>query len=832
MMWLKLSARSVLRQRRRSLLTCSGMVLGLLASLWGWAMFDGINAQLIRNMTTNYTGHLQIQHKGYLDAGGLDRSFHREDVEPALREVGIAGHSVRLSGVGLLASDHHARGVLLTGVEPEHETTVTDLHRKLVEGEYLSSSRDDAMVLGLALAQALGVSLGDEVAIVVEGLHGAIGATRFRVAGIYDSGNAMVDGYQVFVKLRAAEALFSAPGRITAVALRLDALTDSERVEAAVGIRLSSTVLRVRGWRELLPSVARTVDFHASVIRVVMMVLLGVIALGVTSTLQMGVKERVREFGVMLSLGTSPAHLFRAIVYEGLWMAGTAFLVGWATMAGTVAWLARTGVDFSSHGQAFSTMQGASAIVVPVLQPDRVAEMGLGLLVITLLAAAIPARRAACIQPIIALRGQWAAPVARSARMRGEPQHSGRLPLNVALALRNLSRTPERTLLGLAALSFGLAAFIFVAAFAEGFLAQMVRNSTGLLTGDVQVQHPSFRVDQRPELAFEADPRWMERLRQMPLVRAVSQRVQAQATLGGARRAEPVTLMGIEPDQERQITFLERSIVRGKGLQSGRQVLIGSKLAERLDARVGEKVVVTAQDAKGQLASEALTVAGIFDTGSHGPDASMAFVTLSAAQRILALDGRVTNVLLRLHDAQTVPAAQGQLRAMLPANGELQAFAWQEMLPEVAQFANLVRHGLVLVLVIVFSMVSVVVMNTLLMSVSERKLEFGTLLAIGANAKSIVKMVLTEAGLLGVSGVLLGVALGTAVAGYASVTGITLDTHGSDAVPGITNTVHPELSVLLVALPAVLLWVLMLAASAYPAARTARLDPVQALRNN
>ncbi|SFU36640.1 ABC transporter permease [Pseudoduganella namucuonensis] len=828
MMWLKLSARSVLRQRRRSLLACSGIALGLVALLGAWSMFDGVNAQLIRNMTANYSGHLQIQRQGFLDKHSIDFAFRAEDVEPALRQPEIVARSSRLSGTGLLASGNNARGVLVAGVEPEREAEVTLLSRKLVEGGYLKTGGDSGMVVGASLARALSVAVGAEVAIVSQGMHGAIGAQRFRIVGIYDSGNAMVDSSQVFVTLPAAQELFSAPGRVTAVAMKLASLQDTERVRAKAGAALSGSDYRAWGWRQLLPSVAQSVDLHESVVRVVMLVLFGIVAVGMTSTLQMAVAERVREFGVMRAIGTEPGQLFRAIVYEGLLMASAAFAVGSTAMLALVAWLSRTGVDFSAHSQGMQMMQGASTIIVPELHGARVLEAGMGLLAVTLLATVMPAMRAARIAPISALRGQWRD--AGASRSQPTARRISRLPMNLRLALRNLNRSRVRTALGLAALSFGLGAFIFVGAFAEGFLSQMVRNATGLLTGEAQIQHKSFRFDARPELAFQAAPQWLERLRELPQVRALSPRVQTQATLGSARKAEPITLAGVDPAQERGVTFLDQAIRQGSALRSGQDVLIGRKLAERLDVRVGEKVVVTAQDAKGQLASEAFVVAGIFDTGSRGPDASMAFVGLSSAQKMLALDERITNLLLRLHPSADVPAFVRSLDGMLPADGALQALTWQQLLPEVAQFSNLVRHGLLLVLAIVFGMVSVIVMNTLLMSVFERRTEFGTLLAIGADAKSVLRLVITEASLLAAIGAATGIVLGGAIAWRLSVTGVTLAARGSDSLPGVTDIVHPVLSAGLLFGPAGLLCLLVLAASVYPAMRTVKLNPVDALR--
>ena len=830
MLLLKLSARNVLRHRRRTLLIGSAMAFGLSALLFGWAMFDGINAQLIGNMTANYSGHMQVQQRGYLDNGGIDLSFEPGQTAGLLDHPDIQAAAPRLSAKVLIASGTNARGVLLTGVDPVLEKTVTQLHQKISAGHYLLPEGRNQLVMGSSLARALSVEVGDEVSVIAEGWHGAVGAKRLQVGGIYDSGNAMVDAYQVFVGRTSAEDLLSAPGRLTSIAMRLRSVGDVERVRADLSGILPPD-LQVHGWRHLLPSVAQSVDLHANVIRTVMWVVFLVVALGMASTLQMAVAERVREFGVMSATGVSPWQLSRCIVYEGLWIAGGAFFVAAMLDASVVAAIGGQGIDFSAHNEAMRTMEGSTSFVHPSIDVSRFLEVGAGFFLVVLVATALPALRVAGLQPVAAMRARWRAASKPAAGPRLRLLNE-RLPLGMRLALRNLGRSPLRTGLGLGVLALGLASFIFVSAFAEGYLVQMTRNATGLLSGDAQVQHQEFRFDSRPQLAFADDAPWLARLDAAPGVLATSPRIQAHATLGSARGAEPVTLVGADPVRERAVTHVDKAIVEGAPLARPGDVLIGQKLARRLDVRVGEKLVATTQDTSGALASEAFRVSGIFSTGSHGPDVGMAIVHLGAAQSLLGLQGRATNVLLRLDDAVDAAALQRQLQAVLPENEPYRVFTWRELLPEVAQFSKLVRHGLGLVLAILFLIVAVIVANTMLMSVFERRREFGTLMAIGAYARAVVRMVVGEAFFLGSAGVLIGAGLGAGAALLAAVRGLRLDARGSDAIPGVTDTVHPLLSSALTGAPAALLLVLVVLVSLYPAVRTVRMRLVEALRQD
>ena len=208
----------------------------------------------------------------------------------------------------------------------------------------------------------------------------------------------------------------------------------------------------------------------------------------------------------------------------------------------------------------------------------------------------------------------------------------------------------------------------------------------------------------------------------------------------------------------------------------------------------------------------------------------MAQITLAASQKILGINGKITNIALRLQgdDAQRAAALQ-KLAAMVPP-GESRLLTWQQLLPQVAQISALLKHAQAVLLTIVLLMVSVVIMNTVLMSVMERTREFGTMLALGSRPGFIVRLVQLESGVLGVLGTLCGLALGGLLTAFAMRTGIDIQMHGA-SIPGVTNIIHPQLSVVVLALPGVLLPVLALLAALYPALRASRLEPVRAIRH-
>lgn len=404
--------------------------------------------------------------------------------------------------------------------------------------------------------------------------------------------------------------------------------------------------------------------------------------------------------------------------------------------------------------------------------------------------------------------------------------------LLAALALRNLGRYPLRSWLTLFAITFGIGAFVFVGSIANGFYAQIVENATGMVTGDAQIQHSNFKDDMKPGLSLPGGVPLLDRLRHMPGIAGASARVQTNAMITSAARSLPVTFSGVDPDTERQVTFLDKAVKEGHYLRQGhdKEIVIGRKLAELLHVRLGEHVVVMTQDVNGQLASESFVVAGMFYTGSHSFDDVIAHVTLPAMQKMLAMGDRITNIALRMRGGEEQLAASLRtVRSMLPGDA-IRLLTWQELVPATAKMNAALKGSLSFLLAIVLLMVSVMIANTVLMSVMERTREFGTMLALGSRPKMIVRLVQLESGVIGVLGTLSGLAFGGVLVAMHASGGIDMKMHAA-AIPGVTNIIYPKLSLPVLALPGVLLPLLALLAAVYPALRASRLEPVQAMRH-
>lgn len=824
----RLAWRNVLRNRRRSAITVASIAIGLAALTFVWAFIDGMNRQMIANTTRYLAGDVQVHRKGYHDDPTLDLAM--ADAHPVLQAVradaGVAAASLRLEGRALASRGDRSRGIVLVGVSPDEERQVTRLFDAVVAGRPLDAA--DGVLIGVQLSESLGLSAGDELLLVGQAYDGSLASARLPVRGVFRTNIDEVDGFVAVLPLETTRRFFAAPDGATAIALRLKDRGDVDAARDRLSSRLGERY-EVLAWPRLLPMVAVSARFHEVMAYVVLVVFFGIVAAAVANPVLMAVLERTREFGIMLAVGTSRSRLLRIVLYEAMLLGLIGLAAGNALGISTSAVFARVGIDLGAFGSAVRTMPGLEDIVYPVIRLDRSVMVSLVVFATACLTALYPALKASLLEPVAAIRG--IAGSEPGGHGRGRTTHAW--PVFMLIAARNLLRNPRRTAITAGGTAFGIVAFVFLFGYFDGFGEELVENTTRYVTGHAQVERQGFRRDLAPELAIEQPDALLAALRAAPEVAAAAPRVQAQALASSAARSEGILLLGIEPEAERQLTFIHRTVVEGRALAAAadREILIGRKLAEKLGVRLGEKLVVMAQAADGELGTAAFRVGGIFATESGSFDGAIAFVTLKASQSLLGLGPRVSTINLRLHDRSRIGAYLPALAARL-AMPAMHIAPWQELLPQVDEMVRLNRVISNIVVAIAFLVIAMAIMNTVFMAVTERTREFGVMTALGTPPAAIQRIVVYETLVMMVLASLVGYGVGGALVVWFGRKGIDLSGffQGYSAIPGLTGVVHPMLLPAHIGPPGAMLFVASVLVSLVPAARAARLDPVRAIR--
>ena len=401
------------------------------------------------------------------------------------------------------------------------------------------------------------------------------------------------------------------------------------------------------------------------------------------------------------------------------------------------------------------------------------------------------------------------------------------LGIVLTLAWRNLWRNHRRTLIMLTAIIIGVWAMIFMTALMRGMVDQMVFDGISVLPGHVQIHHPDFRDDPTvANLIPTPTPALREALGQAS---AWTARVRVPAVISSERDTRGITLLGVEPASEAEVSFIGEDMAEGRYLNStdDKGIVLGRKLVERLETSAGKRVVVMSQDPDNEIADRGFRIVGVFDAKLEAHEDSFAFVARDTLQTMLGIGEQVSEIAVLGNDYRHVDALSERIAAAAGPN--LEVATWHELDSFLGTMLT-VMDGFVLVwIIVIFLALSFGLVNTLVMAVFERVREIGLMLALGMRPGSILAQIVMESVLL----LLIGLAIGNVLA-WATIEplegGIDVSIVGEGMeMFGAASVLYPALTISDMVLANVVVIVLGFLASLSPAWRASRYEPVQAI---
>ena len=400
------------------------------------------------------------------------------------------------------------------------------------------------------------------------------------------------------------------------------------------------------------------------------------------------------------------------------------------------------------------------------------------------------------------------------------------------IAYRDLTRSRRRTFFTLLAVALGLALLIVLNGFIAGVVNDALQNSIRLQTGHVQVRAASFPDDKRSlqwQDLVDQPAAIVAQAAAMPEVAAAAPVLWADTVLNTSRESVGLQLFGIDVASS-LYDPIRTSLVAGDFLAANDRsgVLMGKRLADSLELQLGATVSLATIDANGQPQEALFVIRGLFDSGVLVYDEGTIFMPLEKAQAYTLTGDRASAVVLLLHDKDSAD----KVAAALTAPG-LQVQTWRELNAFFIQTMDTAMSFYMFLDVIVMLIVAVIIANTLLMAVFERIREMGILAALGMKRRQVMQMMIFEASIIALAGVVVGAILGLLGVAFLTQNGFVMG-----EMAGVASTI-PMSAVLyasfdLVTFAWLALWTFIIAllASLYPAWFAARLEPVEALHTN
>jgi ABC-type lipoprotein release transport system permease subunit len=345
------------------------------------------------------------------------------------------------------------------------------------------------------------------------------------------------------------------------------------------------------------------------------------------------------------------------------------------------------------------------------------------------------------------------------------PQRAPRMPLG-RIAWRNLWRNPRRTGLTTAATVFAVVLTLWTLALAAGSHARWIDTIVRLYPGHVEVSANGYRENRTLDHGMQLTPEsqraldglsegegWVPRLESWAL--AIPDR---DDSLGRA-----TWLVGVDPARERGVSRLGSMVGEGRFLdgEPGYEVVLGETLADNLDARVGDSVILLSTDYYGSQAADRFRVVGTVSVGEAAFDDYAAIVRLGDLQGFLEFPDGLSHVAVfaPAGEGEDVDLLETELSSIFDSSG-YEVVPWQQLIPDVVQMLILDDVGAWLMVAILVVVVGFGILNTILMSVFERVREFGVMRAVGMAPSMVFRLVLIESAVLAALGIGIGLLLG------------------------------------------------------------------------
>lgn len=411
------------------------------------------------------------------------------------------------------------------------------------------------------------------------------------------------------------------------------------------------------------------------------------------------------------------------------------------------------------------------------------------------------------------------------------------------IAFKNLFRHKLRTFVSVIAIAFAVMIVVFARGYITGLVDSFIADHIQYNSGHIKIVDRDYHEQERllplnyPVEGFEGQglEGMITSLEEIDSVERVIPRLKFGAMVSLGNELVTMSGWGIVPDQELAFTDIEHLLAEGRMVRSGQlEVVMGTALLEKINRQVGDTVTILSNTAFNSLTGVTYKIVGRLETGLKMLNEVVFYLPLDQVQRVLYMEGQVTELLLVTEDRNLVGQVLPEVNDLLkgsPGGDRYLALSYKEtsdVMPFM-EIAKLVYNQIYIFLVL---LACIVVVNTMIMIVKERTREIGMMAALGLESKNILQLFVIEGSIMGIIGSFVGAILGSIINGYLATNGIDF----SSALAGISSE-HMINSIIYTAsstgntIFAFFLGVVIVTlACIIPARRAARLEPTEAMR--
>ncbi len=407
------------------------------------------------------------------------------------------------------------------------------------------------------------------------------------------------------------------------------------------------------------------------------------------------------------------------------------------------------------------------------------------------------------------------------------------------IAARNLWRYKRRTLLTSILITLGVMSVLLFVSVSGSFKSMMIGQITDSMIGHIQIHKKGYlsSMDSLPldrNLTAKQVKKIGRLLKNNPDIEAFSPRIRLGAMFSNFSETTNIRLAAVNPEMEmKTVPLLASRIIKGKksGLIEQGEILIPELIAKGMKVKIGDSIVLVANNRDGSVNGQTFTVRGILE-GISGPGGRDGVMHISDARELLRIESKeASEIAIRLKTMGLLQTVYDQLRQELgPVKNRkgkpvFEIHTWEKLSP----FFNIARMIDLLTLFIKIMLVAIVlvsIMNVMIMAVYERINEIGTIAAIGTSPGKILALFVTEGLLLGILGTIIGIGLSLGGIAWMNTSGLSFDFGRQKGL-----LLSPTIGSTEIVIVAGIVIAIAVLGSLQPAVKAARMDPIKALRH-
>jgi len=403
-MLIKLAWRNIWRNKKRSLITITAIVIAVFLAISMRSLQLGMYDNMIKNVVGSYSGHVQIHSNGYWEEQTIDNAFlYNDSLIKIIENNTNVDHTTKRIQSGCLSSFKDlSKFVFVNGIEPQKEQLMTNWNKRLMEGKLLTSN-SNSINIGKGIAKYYNIKIGDTLIFVGQGYHGMQAVGAFPVCGILDMKNPNLNNVSVFMSLSTAQDFLSANDLMTHLIINKKEYTDEESIVSSLSENFKEEY-EIMTWQEMMPEIEQVIQADSAGGLVMIFILYMIITFGIFGTVLMMTQERKYEFGVVVSIGMRKIKLMIAMVYETIFLTSVGVLSGIILSRPLVLHFYNNPLEFPAEQAEMIENQGFEAVIPFMRSYDIPITHGLIIFFISLFISIYPVITIYNLNPVKAMK--------------------------------------------------------------------------------------------------------------------------------------------------------------------------------------------------------------------------------------------------------------------------------------------------------------------------------------------------------------------------------------------------------------------------------------------